>query len=115
MTVQTPSVGADGEQPTTNIINSITPELEEIKSKDRKDRLILLGHKLNQESSKNFLPTVNLDELFESVYRSKPAIVENLIYPGTYILAGAPKVGKSLSTKQQVSATHSSVIIISPT
>ena len=100
MTVQTPSVGADGEQPTTNIINSITPELEEINSKDRKERLILLGHKLNQESSKNFLPTVNLDELFESVYRSKPAIVENLIYPGTYILAGAPKVGKSFLVAQ---------------
>lgn len=100
MTVQTPSVGADGEQPTTNIINSITPELEEINSKDRKDRLILLGHKLNQESSKNFLPTINLDELFESVYRSKPAIVENLIYPGTYILAGAPKVGKSFLVAQ---------------
>lgn len=100
MTVQTPSVGADGEQPTTNIINSITPELEEINSKDRKDRLILLGHKLNQESSKNFLPTVSLDELFESVYRSKPAIVENLIYPGTYILAGAPKVGKSFLVAQ---------------
>lgn len=100
MTVQTPSVGADGEQPTTNIINSITPEPEEINSKDRKDRLILLGHKLNQESSKNFLPTVNLDELFESVYRSKPAIVENLIYPGTYILAGAPKVGKSFLVAQ---------------
>ena len=100
MTVQTPSVGADGEQPTTNIINSITPEPEEIKSKERKDRLILLGHKLNQESSKNFLPTINLDELFESVYRSKPAIVENLIYPGTYILAGAPKVGKSFLVAQ---------------
>lgn len=100
MTVQTPSVGADGEQPTTNIVNSITPELEEINSKERKDRLILLGHKLNRESSKNFLPTVNLDELFESVYRSKPAIVENLIYPGTYILAGAPKVGKSFLVAQ---------------
>ncbi len=100
MTVQTPSVGADGEQPTTNTINSITPEPEEINTKDRKDRLILLGHKLNQESSKNFLPTVNLDELFESVYRSKPAIVENLIYPGTYILAGAPKVGKSFLVAQ---------------
>lgn len=100
MTVQTPSVGADGEQPTTNIINSITPEFEEIKTQDRKDRLILLGHKLNQESSKNFLPTINLDELFELVYRSKPAIVENLIYPGTYILAGAPKVGKSFLVAQ---------------
>lgn len=100
MTVQTPSVGADGEQPTTNIINSITPEIEEINTQNRKDRLILLGHKLNQESSKNFLPTINLDELFESVYRSKPAIVENLIYPGTYILAGAPKVGKSFLVAQ---------------
>ena len=100
MTVQTPSVGADGEQPTTNIINSITPETEEINTQNRKERLILLGHKLNQESGKNFLPTINLDELFESVYRSKPAIVENLIYPGTYILAGAPKVGKSFLVAQ---------------
>ncbi len=100
MTVQTPSVGADGEQPTTNIINSITPEPEEINTQNRKERLILLGHKLNQESGKNFLPTINLDELFESVYRSKPAIVENLIYPGTYILAGAPKVGKSFLVAQ---------------
>ena len=43
MTVQTPSVGADGEQPTTNIINSITPEPEEINSKDRKRPINFIG------------------------------------------------------------------------
>ncbi len=100
MTVHTPSVGADGEQSPTNIINSITSENTEIKSQAKKERLKLLSQKLTQESSKNFLPTVNLEELFESVFRDKPAIVENLIYPGTYILAGAPKVGKSFLVAQ---------------
>lgn len=100
MTVQNPSVGADGEQSPTNIINSITSESTEIKTQAKKERLKLLSQKLTQESSKNFLPTVNLEELFESVFRDKPAIVENLIYPGTYILAGAPKVGKSFFVAQ---------------
>ena len=100
MTVQTPSVAADGEQSPNKDINIISPENTEIKSQAKKERLRLLGSQLTQQSSKNFLPTVNLDELFDEVYRDKPAIVENLIYPGTYILAGAPKVGKSFFVAQ---------------
>lgn len=100
MTVQTPSVGADGEQSPSKCNNSISPEETEIKSQAKKERLRLLGSQLTQQSSKNFLPTVNLEELFDEVYRDKPAIVENLIYPGTYILAGAPKVGKSFFVAQ---------------
>lgn len=100
MTVQTPSVGADGEQSPHKDTNIITSDSGEIKSQAKKERLRLLGSQLTQESSKNFLPTVNLEDLFESVYRDKPAIVENLIYPGTYILAGAPKVGKSFFVAQ---------------
>lgn len=100
MTVQTPSVGADGEQSPQKDINIITSDNGEIKSQAKKERLRLLGSQLTQQSSKNFLPTVNLEELFDEVYRDKPAIVENLIYPGTYILAGAPKVGKSFFVAQ---------------
>lgn len=100
MTVQTPSVGADGEQSPQISINSITSDSGEIKSQAKKERLRLLGSQLTQQSSKNYLPTVNLEELFDEVYRDKPAIVENLIYPGTYILAGAPKVGKSFFVAQ---------------
>ena len=100
MTVQNPSVGADGEQSPQIVINSITPDNPEIKTQAKKERLRLLGSQLTQQSSKNFLPTVNLEELFDEVYRDKPAIVENLIYPGTYILAGAPKVGKSFFVAQ---------------
>lgn len=100
MTVQNPSVDADGEQSPQICINSITFDNTEIKTQAKKERLRLLGSQLTQQSSKNFLPTVNLEELFDEVYRDKPAIVENLIYPGTYILAGAPKVGKSFFVAQ---------------
>ncbi len=100
MTVQAPSVAADGEQSPSKCNNSISPEETEIKSQAKKERLRLLGSQLTQQSSKNFLPTVNLEELFDEVYHDKPAIVENLIYPGTYILAGAPKVGKSFFVAQ---------------
>lgn len=100
MTVQNPSVGADSEQSPNLDINSISSEGSEIKTQAKKERLRLLGSQLTQQSSKNFLPTVNLEELFDEVYRDKPAIVENLIYPGTYILAGAPKVGKSFFVAQ---------------
>ena len=100
MTVQTPSAATDGEQSPSQCNNSIAPEETEIKSQAKKERLRLLGSQLTQQSSKNFLPTVNLEELFDEVYRDKPAIVENLIYPGTYILAGAPKVGKSFFVAQ---------------
>lgn len=100
MTVQTPSAPTDGEQSPNTDISIISSESLEIKSQAKKERLRLLGSQLTKQSSKNFLPTVNLEELFDEVYRDKPAIVENLIYPGTYILAGAPKVGKSFFVAQ---------------
>ena len=100
MTVQNPSAPTDGEQSLRKDTNIISSEDLEIKTQAKKERLRLLGSQLTQQSSKNFLPTVNLEELFDEVYRDKPAIVENLIYPGTYILAGAPKVGKSFFVAQ---------------
>lgn len=100
MTVQNPSAPTDGEQSLRIDTNIISPESTEIKTQAKKERLRLLGSQLTQQSSKNYLPTVNLEELFDEVYRDKPAIVENLIYPGTYILAGAPKVGKSFFVAQ---------------
>ena len=100
MTVQNPSAPTDGEQSSNTDINIISSEDSEIKTQAKKERLRLLGSQLTKQSSKNFLPTVNLEELFDEVYRDKPAIVENLIHPGTYILAGAPKVGKSFFVAQ---------------
>lgn len=47
-----------------------------------------------------FLPTVTMRELYENVYRSRPFLVEGLLRTGTYLFAGAPKVGKSFLMAQ---------------
>ena len=33
--------------------------------------------------------------IMDTQLKANPYIVENLLYPGLYILAGAPKIGKS--------------------
>ncbi len=45
--------------------------------------------------SPGYLPTISMTELYNTVYRNKPAIIEGLLYPGTYLFVGAPKQGKS--------------------
>lgn len=44
--------------------------------------------------------TVTLDELMDNVFEGKSAVIENLLYPGAYILAGAPKIGKPFLVAQ---------------
>ena len=41
------------------------------------------------------LKTFSLDEALDSYFEPKEPIIENLLNPGTYILAGASKIGKS--------------------
>ena len=43
------------------------------------------------------LDTITMQELFENVYCSNAAIIKDLLYPGTYLFAGSPKIGKSFS------------------
>ena len=53
-----------------------------------------------------YLHTVSMNELYQNVYQSRPPIIDGLLYPGTYLFAGAPKVGKSFLMAQPVSYTH---------
>ncbi len=46
------------------------------------------------------LKTVSMNELYENIYFSKPPIIDNLLYPGAYLFAGAPKLGKSFLVAQ---------------
>ncbi len=41
-----------------------------------------------------------MSELYENIYRNRPPVIDGLLYPGTYIFAGAPKVGKSFLMAQ---------------
>lgn len=46
------------------------------------------------------LKTVTMEELYDMVYLPKLPIVDGLIYAGTYLFVGAPKVGKSFFMAQ---------------
>lgn len=47
-----------------------------------------------------YLKTVSMSELYETVYQSRPPIIDGLLYPGTYLFVGAPKLGKSFLMAQ---------------
>ena len=59
-----------------------------------------MGRTLEQMTDPAYLHTVTVKELFNTVYLSKPPIIDGLLYPGTYLFAGAPKVGKSFLMAQ---------------
>ena len=43
----------------------------------------------------NYIETVSMPELYEMVYTGKAPIIDGLLYPGTYLFVGSPKVDKS--------------------
>ncbi|MGN0612552.1 MAG: AAA family ATPase [Porcipelethomonas sp.] len=53
-----------------------------------------------RKSAPGFMQTVSMPELYEMVYPGKPPVIENFLYPGTYLFVGAPKVGKSFMMAQ---------------
>ncbi|MBQ6420330.1 MAG: AAA family ATPase, partial [Clostridia bacterium] len=92
-TAETTSVGADERQSTskTNII--VTDS--EPESNSKKKNLRELARAMQTYSDPYFLPTVTMNDLFDTVYDGKPPVIENLLYPGLFVFAGAPKIGKS--------------------
>ena len=97
--VPIPPVGAGGEQPvqkTTGL--SITEDLTENNPLEQtlEEKLRLM----QRMSDPAYLYTVSMSELYETVYQSRPPVIDGLLYFGTYLFAGAPKVGKSFLMAQ---------------
>ena len=83
-TVPGASVGADAVQSSSKINTNIITNL---------DKQINLQA---AKKSNNFgLNTVSMTELYDTVYPPRKPIVNDLLYSGTYLFVGAPKVGKS--------------------
>ena len=76
-------------QPLNN--NIIIAQSEE-KSNSSFDNYQMLMRRMLDPS---YLPTISMSELYENIYEKKPPIIDGLLYPGTYLFVGAPKVGKS--------------------
>jgi len=89
------SVGADTEQQFSKYSKDIiTQDDENSNSFDEFQREMI------RMMDPSYLKTVSMSELYDTVFQSKPPLVEGLLYPGTYIFAGAPKLGKSFLMAQ---------------
>ena len=89
-TALNPSVAAEGEQPLTNHNANIADGAVNVNT-----------HTVNSDKGeKPKLKTVSMIDLYNQVYTGRPPIINGLLYPGTYILAGAPKLGKSFLMAQ---------------
>lgn len=103
MTTQDSSVGADdGQSISKNTDISITTSKEEINDEvvNPQESLEEMYRRIQRMSDPAYLHTVTLDELMDNVFEVKSAVIENLLYTGAYILAGAPKIGKSFLVAQ---------------
>jgi hypothetical protein len=95
MTAPNVSVGADTEQSSQSLTdNSLTDFDPDFKGYDEMQREIL------RMMDPSYLKTVSMSELLDNVYQSKPPLVDGLLYRGTYLFVGAPKLGKSFLMTQ---------------
>ncbi len=89
------SVGADTEQSSPKNSTTIIPvEEENFKGFGG------FHQKMSTIMNSSYLKTISMTELYNTVYQSKPPLIDGLLYPGTYIFAGAPKLGKSFLMAQ---------------
>ena len=92
------SVGADEGQSVSNSDFTI-PDVEEKYNPPEEDWEELY-RKIQRVQDPAYLHTVTFDQLMDSVFQGRPAVIENFLYPGVYLLAGAPKIGESFLVAQ---------------
>lgn len=97
-TVSESSVGANAKQPVSNNKIIIAEKQKQIQPQ------ILENFAVNVTKGR-YAPCKKLEiksmtELYDTVYPSVKPVVEGLLYNGTYLFAGAPKIGKSFFMAQ---------------
>ena len=100
MTAPIASVGADVEQPSSNKLTN-----QSIADLPGKGNLQATNNAENTAKSANKknpydLETVSMMELYDTAYPPKLPIVDGLLYNGTYLFVGSPKIGKSFFMAQ---------------
>lgn len=100
MTALNPSVGADEEQSNNEHGNSITDYGEKCNSFEANYENDFDFDYQNLDFDEEYVDTITMNELYNSVYGLKPPIVEGLLNSGVYLFVGAPKLGKSFLMAQ---------------
>ena len=100
-TAPVPSVGADGKQ---SLCKTNKESIADLPDKGNLQATNNRGSGAEVTAEKrdriDGLETVSMTELYDTAYPPKIPIVDGLIYAGTYLFVGAPKVGKSFFMAQ---------------
>ena len=97
------SVGADDGQPLHNSTeNSISTFEKEINGdfQNSTESLDEIYRRIQRLTDPHYLHTISMTELYQTAYQSRPPIIDGLLYRGTYLFAGSPKIGKSFLMAQ---------------
>lgn len=94
---RTREAGMATEKETTAPIPSVAPDGEQPSALARTDSITEI-----EETHKQFgkIQIMTMPELMETRFRVRPAVIDGLLPAGTYLLAGAPKIGKSFLVLQ---------------
>ena len=100
MTAPIASVGADVEQPSSNKLTNQSiadlPSKGNLQATNNAENTAKSANKRNPDE----LETVSMMELYDTAYPPKLPIVDGLLYNGTYLFVGSPKIGKSFFMAQ---------------
>lgn len=89
------SAATDDKQSLCNSNNSITENENDFNIDD--ENYLDYFKKID---SPDFLNTITMNKLYDTVYSPKAPLIDGLLYGGTYLFVGAPKVGKSFAMAQ---------------
>ena len=100
MTAPIASVGADVEQPLENLKTNQSiadlPGKGNLQATNNAENTAKSANKKNPDD----LETVSMMELYDTAYPPKLPIIDGLLYNGTYLFVGSPKIGKSFFMAQ---------------
>ena len=100
MTAPIASVGADVEQPSSNKLTNQSiadlPGKGNLQATNTAENTAKSANKKNPDD----LETVSMMELYDTAYPPKLPIIDGLLYNGTYLFVGSPKIGKSFFMAQ---------------
>ena len=100
MTAPIASVGADVEQPLQNFKTNQSIADLPVKGNLQATNNVKNTAKSTNKKNPDDLETVSMMELYDTAYPPKLPIVDGLLYNGTYLFVGSPKIGKSFFMAQ---------------
>ncbi|MFR1988571.1 MAG: hypothetical protein ACLS3C_00305 [Oscillospiraceae bacterium] len=76
-----PSVGADGGQPPHNSTNQSIPH-ETCESNPPEENIEEMRERIRRMNDPRYLHTVSMTELYQTAYKSRPPVIDGLLYSG---------------------------------